>query len=309
MNAVKNLIKSYFNFSKKELNGIFMLFVLMGIVLVIPHLYPLLIKDQEYDFEAFKIEAERFRASAIKVETQQKKSNRNLSIASLKAEYFEFDPNKLSDDNWLKLGLSPKQVQVIRNYVLKGGKFFKNEDLKKIYSISPEQYSMLEPFIRIKDVYSSNDHKSFSSNYKLTEGQKNAIEPIVELNTADSLQLLNIRGIGPAFASRIIRFRNRLGGFYSKNQLLEVYGIDSLKYVQLKDLVEVNAGLINKINLNSFTFDEIKRHPYLTFKQMNAVIKYRSQHGFFKSIHDLKNIAIMNEEIIRKIEPYIAISP
>jgi len=309
MQPGKNLMRSYFSFSKKELNGIFILFILMGIVLIIPYLYPLLVEDQEYDFETFKIEAERFRASAAKVQTQQNKSNRNLGIVSVKTVYFEFDPNKLSDENWLKLGLSLKQIHVIRNYELKGGKFFKKEDLKKIYSISLEQYSKLEPFIRIRGIYSSNDHKSFITNYKLASGQKKTIAPIVELNAADSIQLLNIRGIGPAFASRIIRFRNRLGGFYIKQQLLEVYGIDSVKYEQLKDLIDVNAGLISKIDLNSFTFEEIKKHPYLTYKQVNAIIQYRSQHGLFKSIHDLSNIAILNEEIIRKIEPYIVLSP
>ncbi|MDO8992069.1 MAG: helix-hairpin-helix domain-containing protein, partial [Daejeonella sp.] len=106
-----------------------------------------------------------------------------------------------------------------------------------------------------------------------------------------------------------IRFRKRLGGFYRKEQLLEVYGMDSVKYNQLKDLIQVNGELIIKINLNTFTFEEIKRHPYLTYKQMNAIIQYRSQHGSFRSIDDLMKIAILNEEIIRKIEPYIVLSP
>ncbi|OYZ54574.1 MAG: hypothetical protein B7Y19_04975, partial [Sphingobacteriales bacterium 24-40-4] len=81
------------------------------------------------------------------------------------------------------------------------------------------------------------------------------------------------------------------------------------KYDQLKDLIKVNQELISKINLNTFTFEEIRRHPYLTYKQMNAIIQYRSQHGLFKSIDDLMKIAILSEEIIRKIEPYIVLSP
>ncbi len=168
---------------------------------------------------------------------------------------------------------------------------------------------MLEPIIRINESNSPNDKKSLTTNYTSDLSQHRTFAPIIELNGADSIQLLGIRGIGPTFASRIIRFRNRLGGFYSKKQLLEVYGIDSLKYDQLKDLIDVNAGLITKINLNSFTFEEIKKHPYLTYKQVNAIIQYRSQHGLFKSINDLSNIAILNEEIIRKIEPYIVLSP
>lgn len=104
-------------------------------------------------------------------------------------------------------------------------------------------------------------------------------------------------------------FPEASGGFHRKEQLLEIYGMDSVKYDQLKDLIKVNAGLINQINLNTFTFDEIRSNSYLTYKQMNAIIQYRSQHGSFKSIDDLMKIAMLNEEIIRKIEPYIVLSP
>lgn len=283
-----------------------MLFILMALILILPYLYPLFIIDEKYNFESFRIEAARFRASAAQNEAYQIRSRRS---PGLKPVYFEFDPNGLSDKKWLQLGLSMKQIRVIRNYEMKGGRFFKKEDLKRIYSISPEQFKMLESFIRISTFTPLKDSKSVNPNEKLAVNRLPTIAAIIELNSADSLELESIRGIGPAFASRIIRFRKRLGGFYRKEQLLEVYGMDSVKYAQLKDLVGVNAGLISKFNLNTFTFEEIKRHPYLTYKQMNAIIQYRSQHGSFRTIDDLKKIAILNEEIIRKIEPYIALSP
>ena len=286
-----------------------MLFILMGLVLISPYLYSLFVKDEKYDFETFRIEAERFRALANKREREQNRGRRDPELSLVKPVYFEFNPNGLGDQLWLQLGLSVKQIRVIRNYELKGGRFFKKEDLKRIYSISPEQYKLLEPFVRISNSTSAKDSNSFRTNYKLAAIALRNIAPIIELNSADSLELETVRGIGPAFASRIIRFRKRLGGFHRKEQLLEVYGMDSVKYDQLKDLIQVNSELISKINLNTFTFDEIKRHPYLTYKQMNAIIQYRSQHGSFKSIDDLMKIAILNEEIIRKIEPYIVLSP
>jgi len=309
MYRFKNLLRSYFGFSKKELNGIFVLFSLMVLILIIPLLYPLFVKSEKYDFESFRIDAERFRASQAKMEREQKKGRSDAELSLVKPVYFEFDPNGLGDQHWLQLGLSVKQIRVIRNYELKGGRFFKKEDLRRIYSISPEQYKLLEPFVRISNSTSAKDSKSFKTNYKPAVIPLRNIVPIIELNLADSLELESVRGIGPAFASRIIRFRKRLGGFHHKEQLLEVYGMDSVKYNRLKDLINVNPGLITKINLNTFTFDEIRRHPYLTYKQMNAIIQYRSQHGSFKSIDDLMKIAILNEEIIRKIEPYIVLSP
>jgi competence protein ComEA len=85
--------------------------------------------------------------------------------------------------------------------------------------------------------------------------------------------------------------------------------MDSLKYNQIKDQIQVNTGLVRSFNINTFTFEEIRHHPYLTYKQMNVIIQYRTQHGLYKSIDDLRKIAILNEEIIRKIEPYFSLSP
>lgn len=308
MYRLKNLLRSYLSFSRKEFNGIFVLFVLILLVILSPRLYPLFLKDQKFDFNRFKMEAEDFRAAAAKIEIPQVKINKEAYKSSARPVYFNFDPNGLSESNWLKLGLSHKQIQVIRNYELKGGKFFRKEDLKKIYSISEKQYSMLEPFIKIGNTDVLSGKKTVKANYKSAGISENTLRPIIEINAADSLELERIRGIGPAFASRIIRFRKRIGGFYRKEQLLEIYGMDSLKYDQLKDQIQVNSGLITKLNINTFTFDEIRHHPYLNYKQMNAIIQYRTQHGSYKSIDDLRKIAILNEEIIRKIEPYFSLS-
>ena len=182
----------------------------------------------------------------------------------------------------------------------------KEEDLKNIFSITESQYAALESYIRIK----SNKPKAFNerkfSEYKKEYAQTKREVLIIEINSADSITLASIRGIGPAFASRIIRFRDRLGGYYSKEQLKEVYGMDSLKYAQLSDQVSADVSFVQKINLNTATFEQMKRHPYLNYKQINAMIQYRKQHGNFQSADDLKKVLILNEEIIRKIEPYIS---
>jgi len=315
MRTMRRMVADYFSFSKKELNGISVLLILLVLVLIIPVWYPTFMDEEEYDFTEFKLEAELFRSSMSRDETLQKKIAGKMRISAgggsitKNATNFDFDPNQLSDELWLKLGLSPKQIRVIRNYELKGGKFFKKEDLKKIYSISPAQYQRLEPFIQFKNSHKPVNQGEQKVNSQSPANSKGQVKVLLELNGADSVQLLAVRGIGPVFASRIIRFKNRLGGFYDKKQLLEVYGFDSLKYNQIKDLIQINNGLIRTIDLNTFTFDEVKKHPYLTYKQMNAILQYRTQHGPYKSMDELKNITILNEEIIRKIAPYFEIRP
>ena len=85
--------------------------------------------------------------------------------------------------------------------------------------------------------------------------------------------------------------------------------MDSLRYGQLEKQIVVDASSIKKLPINAATFDELRHHPYLTFKQINALIQYRKQHGFYASADDLRKVLLLNEEIIRKIEPYLSFDP
>lgn len=128
----------------------------------------------------------------------------------------------------------------------------------------------------------------------------------VDINIADSAQLTTVYGIGPVFAARIVKYRKRIGGFIVKQQLKDVYGLDDEKYAGISGQVKVSPVRIQKVNINTATFDELKRLPYLTYKQMNAIEQYRIQHGDYTTAGDLKEIAILNDNIINKIKPYLS---
>lgn len=296
--------KELFSFSKKELNGLLVFCIILVFIAIFPAAYSYLNPPKAYNYSDFKREVEAFRASATTKETFKYKypSKALLEEKTFSGELFTFNPNNLSELDWKRLGLSDRQIKVIKNYESKGGKFYRKEDLKKIYSIKPDEYARLEPFIDIPskaDFYKPTTDKTF----KKTGLHKIAA---IDINSADSSQLEALNGIGPAFASRIIKYRNRLGGFYKKEQLKEVYGLDSTMYQKVQQYVIINQGSIKQIQLNTATFDDLKKHPYLSYKQMNAIIKYRTQHGEYKDIKDLRAIAILNEDLLNKISPYLS---
>lgn len=301
---MKKEFTSYFTFSKKELNGILILFLIITLILLFPFCYRYFDEPETYDLSQFQKEIALFKSSATERNSNYKSLREKIEARELKPDYFEFDPNTTSASGWQKLGLSSRQIKVLSNYLSKGGKFYRKEDLKKIYSITETQYEGLEPYINIKltKPHTFKDRKLPENNVKSFKREI----LVVELNTADSTMLDQLRGIGPAFASRIIRFRNRLGGFYNKEQLKDVYGMDSIRYAQIENQIIVDASSIKRLNVNVATFEELRNHPYLSFKQINALIQYRKQHGNYSSAGDLKKVLIMNEEIIRKIGPYLS---
>lgn len=303
MQGIKESIKSYFTFSKKELNGIILLIALILISLSFPAIYRYYSVKPIYEMEVLDTEIIKFQEEIKWINVNQ------IGKRATKAEYFIFDPNGLDEKSWRKLGLSDRQIKVIYKYETKGGRFYNKEDFKKMYSIGAEQYLKLEPYIRIVKASPPEKENRKVSLFNPDPEKKNTKKVLIEINSADSAMLTEIRGIGPAFASRIIKYRDRLGGFYKIEQLKEVYGIDSVKYQQIEDQISLNSDQITQININSATFELLKKHPYLSYKQMNAVLQYRRQHGPFKTIDELKKVALLNEEIIRKIEPYILFNP
>lgn len=289
---MKEFVKSYFSFSRKEYNGIFILCLLIASFIYIPPIYQLFQKEPVFDFKTFEKEIAEFKASQKEVARPATYANSKIS----QPIYFEFDPNDLSTEKWQKLGLANWQIKIIKNYEAKGGRFYKKEDLQKIYAIKDEQYIKLMPYIRI-----ATNNTPPSLTIKIPA--KTSL-PIININQADSLTLENIRGIGPSFASRIVKYRNRLGGFHHIEQLREVYGIDSLKFDQIKNQITIE-GPVQKININTVSFQELKTHPYLNYKQINTIIRYRQHHGNYKEINDLKKVVVLTNETLQNIIPYL----
>ncbi|MGN7986895.1 ComEA family DNA-binding protein [Pedobacter sp. 22226] len=294
-------LNKYFGFSKGEFNGLLLLILIIMVLKAIPVIYGYTRPIEKDDPNLL--------AQLQKITVADEKYAGNLrdrienSYPEKTIKLFNFDPNTLNADGWQTLGLSPKQAKAIINYTSKGGKFFKPEDLQKMYTISPEMYKKILPYVKIADQDVNTSKKYFP--FEKKEYVKKA-PVIVDINQADSAKLDEIKGIGAAFAKRIIKYRERLGGFYKKEQLMEVYGLDSVKYAEIKDQISISSVPLKTININTAVFDDLKRNPYLSYKQINAIIQYRKQHGNYSNVADLKKIAILNQQVIDKIAPYIS---
>ncbi len=283
-------LKNYLSITKKEWNGLVVLVILIALVLAAPYGYQLFRKDNTINFKDFDKAA----AQLSKVDNQYVAGNGNNGSDEKIAHpvMFPFNPNGLTIAQWQQLGLSEHQANIIKHYEAKGGKFYHPEDVKKIFAITADDYKRLEPYITIPGVSNS-----------FTKAKPGVI---IELNSVDSAKLTEVRGIGPSFAVRIIRYRNRLGGFYYKEQLKEIFGVDSAMYSEINSQLSVNPSRVSRININTISFDQLRIFPYLNYKQVNAIIQYRAQHGPYSSIAEMKNIVLLDDTLLQKIEPYLS---
>lgn len=227
--------------------------------------------------------------------------------AGSKGELFYFDPNSLPAEGWKKLGLRDKTIKTIHNYLSKGGKFKKPEDLKKIYGLFPDEYERLAAYIRIADnnIPSSNEEE-FQPAVNNNSG-KNPRYSAIDINTADTTALIALPGIGSKLAARIINFRDKLGGFYSVNQVAETYGLPDSTFQRIRQYLKLETNVLRKININSATVDELKAHPYIRYSLANPIVAYRNEHGPFSKLEDIMKVAVITEETYKKIAPYLSL--
>jgi len=282
---VKRELKNYFTFNKKERNGILLLsFVLL--VLVVFYQFSYLLKTkQQTDFSDFK--------KAIAEFDYIKESKEVVKEVSL----FYFNPNTLDDQGWIALGLPEGKLKVLRNYQKSGGYFKQKEDLQSCYAIGDDFYNTIKDYVSIPKT-----KKPATINH-----QPKITNKIIELNKADNLTLISIKGIGPFYAKQIINYRDELGGFLSFSQFAEIWGLEKLDVEKLQKQTIIDTFYIRKININKVSIEILRNHPYLNYKQAKMIVNFRNQHGDFSSVKDIQKIKPISRELFRKIAPYLKV--
>lgn len=307
-------LKDYFHFQKEEKVAFFLLLgIIVSVIIFLQVDQRTPSKSEEKDFSAFEEKIADFEAAMAEKEKPSKESAETPITEELgnKDSYTlsHFDPNGLPIENWMQMGLSKAQAEVIINYEEKGGYFYTKEDVKKMYSISKEKYLELEPYILIKkDLQRASFDKE--ENWTPPYWEKEEEEPLYfDLNFVDSSDLTKVRGIGPAFASRIVKFREDAGGFQRKEQLLDVWGMDGTRYENIKEsfFVDSTSAALHKININTATAAEMKTHPYISWNVANSIEKYRSQNGSYTELEEIKKSHLINDSLFNKIRPYLTL--
>ncbi|HMI79060.1 MAG TPA: helix-hairpin-helix domain-containing protein [Ferruginibacter sp.] len=314
----RKYLPEYLSFTRKERTGIIAVIVLILLFTILPFLFPFFISSKPVDNTAFEKEI-----AALKIKEQdssrgfEKKNyddndfrypsreNKYYDKGS-KGELFYFDPNTLSAEGWKKLGLRDKTIATIQKYLAKGGKFYKPEDVGKIWGLHEDEVQRLIPYVAIKQASPGNFAGSKNAEYKTYE-KPNYNTTVVDVNTADTSAFVALPGIGSKLANRIIAFRDKLGGFYKVEQVAETFALPDSVFQKIKGRLAITTPLVKKLNINSATVDELKMHPYIRYNIANAIVQYRTQHGSFPAIGDIRKIMMITDDIYSKAAPYLSV--
>lgn len=222
---MKRLLQAYLSFNRTERMGI------VALLLIIISLLVLRVTMHYWVQPAFDIEKERklneawlaFKANAVK--------HRSHAVADSQVELtgvlFKFDPNTLDSAGFRKLGLREKTTSNLLKWRAKGKRFYKKEDLKPLYTLTDAEYQRLAPYIVINNRLHANSY-SFEDEY-------GPLPDKININKADSITLIRLKGIGPKLAHKILERRRQQGPFTDISQLSEIYHFPAATMHTLKE--------------------------------------------------------------------------
>ncbi len=238
--------------------------------------------------------------------------------AAQQQELFSFDPNTADSIELVRLGFSPWQARSICNYRVKGGRFHRVEDMKRIYGMTPELYERICPYAHIAEQFRYYEDMGYGQAgaerrrgddiaQNSTEGEHRTRQERlheagpIDLNTADTASLKLIPGIGDYRSQQIVSYRRALGGFVSVSQLAEIDGLPA----GIEQYVCIGAEAVQRMNVNTATVRQMAAHPYLSYAQARAIEQYRRTNGRIRSLRQLQLLDEFSDFDFERLEPYV----
>ena len=292
-------LHDYLAFSKSERRAII---VLLALILVLAVLLTGKKKDTDSGFQLS--------------ETNHTESS--VAVSSEPSQPFAFNPNTADSATLRAVGLSPFVSSNIVKYRRAGGRFRRPADLARIYGMDSAAFARIQPYIYIpkeeppKPTRPSNPNSPSSpSNIDSLDYQPNPYKEYMEnklhagtfldLNKADSAELVRIPGIGSYYASQIVRLRQQLGGYVSLSQLSTIANLP-----EIGDYVFIEEGAQQRINVNTASLRALTRHPYIGYYRARAIVNLRQREGRVVSLRQLSFLDEFSDEDIQRLAPYLS---
>jgi len=224
--------------------------------------------------------------------------------------FFYFSPNTISKDSLLLLGISEVLANQWVNYRKKVKPFKSVDDLKNLYAMNDSVLDKLKPYMRWKNITISPKKEFINKpNFHESTQTERTVEKAktikIELNNADLTELIKIKGIGNVYATRIIKYRDLLGGFTRKEQVKEVYGISDSLFDMISNQIFVDSLMPKQININNAETKILAQHPYINWSVAQSIVNYRQIHGCYQQLSDIMRSDLVNEILYNKIAPYL----
>ena len=299
--------KDFFYFSLSERRAIYVLLVLIAVLIIAIIWTPTSGVQSVYDVA----EADSL-VLKLKQKEERKSFSKNERIqGTVPTTLAPFEPNLADSIELLRLGLPSYVVNNVLKYRQKGGRFSTPESFARIYGLTEEKFKELKPYIYIsKDFIKKPEQRKILQERPKREHMMDSLPKpfkypegtLVDVNAADTTELKKIPGIGSGIASRIVAYRNRLGGFYSLEQLNEVEFVsaDLFKWFKLE------SDFIRKLPINRVGLDKLRAHPYINFYQAKVIVEYRRKRGEIKSLSQLSLYEEFTEKDLKRLSAYVS---
>ncbi len=304
--------RDFFYFSRAQRLGIIVLILLIAFILILNYSLPRFFPATEPDPITFTEEIKEFKKSLIsrdslkQMELERKEAERRALYDSRYKKkdtiphytLFSFNPNLADSLTFIKLGVNPRVTSNIIKYRSRGGKFEIADDLEKIYGLTEVKFQELKPYILIPD-----------SSLPVEDILKEVLQEEVfftELNNADTVQLMRIKGIGAYYAREIIKYRKELGGYVSVDQLLEIKNMKPENFDKIAPFFIIDTSYINPVKVNSASVDYMRRHPYINFYQARTIYELRKIKGKLTQLDELSRFEEFTEEDLKRLGPYLS---
>ena len=285
--------KDFFYYSRSERRAVYVLLVLIALLLGGIWMLP----EPELPMEVQVSKVDSLSIKKFRQEFPPKRKSYQLK---------NFNPNVADSVELASLGIPPYIVRNILKYRQRGGHFVTVESFSRIYGLSEEKFNELKPYIQIpKVVVKNNPKKDADSVFKSVRVKEKVFKypkgTLVDVNLADTTELKKIPGIGSGIAKAIVSYRNRLGGFYSLEQLNEIEWFSSA----LMEWFKLEKPSVRQLNINEAGLDKLRAHPYLNFYQAKAIIEHRKKRGPIKNLSQLSLYEEFTEKDLKRLSAYI----